>query len=446
MQVGLPSEDPGGTLVQQFSIGPLGERWLPAAFRPVAIDLPDTLVVKSSDTLVADASDVSGLDYVVASKLPPLAGTQFTPAQIAATVGAAAPRRGAVRRTAEDRRDRRDRTDRPAGRRRSRRNHAVRAGRSPPRLLPQVPRSVYDTSVGSLDNGSAILEFLRTKRGFCVQFASAYAVMARSLGIPARVAVGFTPGAFVDGRYHVTSHDAHAWPEIYLTGIGWTHLFDPTPAQSGAASGGSQLPNDTAADVAATTTPPVTTAPTVTSPPAAGGSSGTPQSPGTTPVTPTLTPATAPSSGDALGPWLVVIVVLVGLLLLSGAYVGAVLVAKRRRRDRRRHAADPALVVAGAWEEALDRLREADLAADPALTANEVARSVPVDLAPPTAHPLRDLARAYSAARYSDGATGPDDARDAWTSLGELEVALDDGVSWTRRWRRRLDPSTFTHR
>jgi hypothetical protein len=142
----------------------------------------------------------------------------------------------------------------------------------------------------------------------------------------------------------------------------------------------------------------------------------------------------------------VVIVVLVGLALLVGAYVAAVLVAKRRRRDRRRGAADPALVVAGAWEEALDRLREADLATDPALTANEVARTVPHELGPPTAQPLRDLARVYSTARYSNGSTGADDARDAWTSLGELEVALEDDVSWTRRWRRRLDLSTFTRR
>ena len=231
--------------------------------------------------------------------------------------------------------------------------------------------------------------------------------------------------------------------EIYLSGIGWTHLFDPTPAQSGTRRA-ERLPNDTAADVTATTIPPVSTAPPLTSPrPEAGAPERRRR--GTTPVTPTLA-RSAPSSGDTLGPWLVVIVVLVALLLLVGVYVGAVLVAKRRRRDRRRHTADPALVVAGAWQEALDRLREADLPADPAMTANEVARAVPVDLGPPTAQPLRDLARAYSTARYGDGAIGPDDAREAWTSLDELEVALDDGVSWTRRWRRRLDLSTFTRR
>jgi hypothetical protein len=52
----------------------------------------------------------------------------------------------------------------------------------------------------------------------------------------------------------------------------------------------------------------------------------------------------------------------------------------------------------------------------------------------------------YSAARYGDAATGPDDAHEAWTSLDDLERALDDGVPWARRWRRRLGLSTFTRR
>jgi hypothetical protein len=52
----------------------------------------------------------------------------------------------------------------------------------------------------------------------------------------------------------------------------------------------------------------------------------------------------------------------------------------------------------------------------------------------------------YGAARYGDGTLAPDDARDAWESLDELEDALDDGVMWARRWRRRLDPSTLVRR
>ncbi|MGH8938961.1 MAG: transglutaminaseTgpA domain-containing protein, partial [Actinomycetes bacterium] len=72
------------------------------------------------------------------------------------------------------------------------------------------------------DNGSqAIAAFLRTRRGYCVQFSSTMAVMARQLGIPARVAVGFTAGTSQLGTRLVSLHDAHAWPELYFEGIGW---------------------------------------------------------------------------------------------------------------------------------------------------------------------------------------------------------------------------------
>ena len=67
MQVGLPTDHAGARFEQHFAIGPLGERWLPAAYKPVAISLADTLVVRSSDTIVTDADDVSHLRYQVVS-------------------------------------------------------------------------------------------------------------------------------------------------------------------------------------------------------------------------------------------------------------------------------------------------------------------------------------------------------------------------------------------
>lgn len=76
--------------------------------------------------------------------------------------------------------------------------------------------------------------FLVTKRGYCTQFASAMVMMARSEGIPARVAVGFLPGTQNgSSSYQVRAADAHAWPELYFPGMGWTR-FEPTPgARSG---------------------------------------------------------------------------------------------------------------------------------------------------------------------------------------------------------------------
>ncbi|MEU8485986.1 DUF3488 and transglutaminase-like domain-containing protein [Streptomyces sp. NPDC048641] len=87
----------------------------------------------------------------------------------------------------------------------------------------------YNTEVQAGSGSSAIARFLKDKEGFCVHFSFSMAAMARTLGIPARVAVGFTPGSpQADGRMSVGLRDAHAWPELYFEGVGWTR-FEPTP-------------------------------------------------------------------------------------------------------------------------------------------------------------------------------------------------------------------------
>ncbi len=70
------------------------------------------------------------------------------------------------------------------------------------------------------------------KKGFCMYYASAEVLMLRSVGIPARMAVGFAEGIFNEdeNRYVVTRKDAHAWPEVYFPGIGWVE-FEPTGNQ-----------------------------------------------------------------------------------------------------------------------------------------------------------------------------------------------------------------------
>ncbi|MFE0452675.1 DUF3488 and DUF4129 domain-containing transglutaminase family protein [Streptomyces sp. NPDC058914] len=89
----------------------------------------------------------------------------------------------------------------------------------------------YDTEVQVGSGTDAIARFLRDKQGFCVHFSFAMAAMARTLGIPARVAVGFAPGSpQADGSVAVNLKDAHAWPELYFEGVGWTR-FEPTPTR-----------------------------------------------------------------------------------------------------------------------------------------------------------------------------------------------------------------------
>ncbi len=92
----------------------------------------------------------------------------------------------------------------------------------------------YSTNVVSGNDASYLEQFLRDKVGYCEQFAATMALMARTLGIPARVAVGFTQGAPLgDGRWQVTVRDAHAWPELWLDGAGWVR-FEPTPRSDSA--------------------------------------------------------------------------------------------------------------------------------------------------------------------------------------------------------------------
>ncbi|MGK5449474.1 transglutaminaseTgpA domain-containing protein [Streptomyces radiopugnans] len=89
----------------------------------------------------------------------------------------------------------------------------------------------YDTQVKAGSGSAAIARFLEDREGFCVHFAFSMAAMARTLDIPARVAVGFTAGASDGGGgMAVGLQDAHAWPELYFEGVGWTR-FEPTPSR-----------------------------------------------------------------------------------------------------------------------------------------------------------------------------------------------------------------------
>lgn len=79
----------------------------------------------------------------------------------------------------------------------------------------------------------AIAEFLDVREGYCIHFASAFAVMARTLDMPSRIVVGYLPGSAMsdavmgDRVYSVMASQLHAWPEVFFAGIGWIP-FEPT--------------------------------------------------------------------------------------------------------------------------------------------------------------------------------------------------------------------------
>src|SRR5262249_28622476 len=126
-----------------------------------------------------------------------------------------------------------------------------------PRLDPRIPalaRSVSEPSESNYDRARKIEDYLSSKYGYtldlpgprpdplayflferkkghCEYFASAMAVMLRSIGIPARMVNGFRGGEYNDltGSYIVRESNAHSWVEAYFPEFGWV-TFDPTPA------------------------------------------------------------------------------------------------------------------------------------------------------------------------------------------------------------------------
>ncbi len=94
----------------------------------------------------------------------------------------------------------------------------------------------YDEDVDYSGRSDALSAFLEERRGFCQQFSSAFALLARTLGLPSRVAVGFTPGdptvdADGDVEFVVRGRHAHALAEVHFAGIGWVP-FEPTPSEA----------------------------------------------------------------------------------------------------------------------------------------------------------------------------------------------------------------------
>ncbi|MGQ0466532.1 MAG: transglutaminase family protein [Sporichthyaceae bacterium] len=108
---------------------------------------------------------------------------------------------------------------------------AVEIGRRLQDYFANPKNTFYDQEVTG-SGQDAILAYLNTKHGYAEQTASTMAVMARLLGVPSRLAVGFTAGsAGPGGTWKISAHDSHAWPELFLPEVGWTR-FEPTPARA----------------------------------------------------------------------------------------------------------------------------------------------------------------------------------------------------------------------
>jgi transglutaminase-like putative cysteine protease len=226
------------------------------------------------DEVVGRRPTTSGMTYTMTAQVP-----SWTPAELAAA-GAGSPdamaRNLAVPRT--------DRTD--AIRQAAREvigdadtNYARAVALQ--KYFRDSRNFTYDTSVPTAVSEDAVWDFLQERRGYCVHFATAMVMMARTLGIPARIAVGFLPGPAAGDSYTVSGKQVHAWPELYFEGAGWVR-FEPTPAiQTGAAptwTDPANAPAPTASPSSEKNNSPATPLPTATSGPVsnrAGGATST---------------------------------------------------------------------------------------------------------------------------------------------------------------------------
>ncbi|MFE7318564.1 DUF3488 and DUF4129 domain-containing transglutaminase family protein [Streptomyces sp. NPDC057555] len=297
----------------------------------------------------------------------------------------------------------------------------------------------YNTEVRAGSGTEAIARFLADKEGFCVHFSFSMAAMARTLGIPARVAVGFTPGTRQpDGTTSVGLKDAHAWPELYFQGVGWTR-FEPTPSRG-------TVPDYAYPDAAQPTGPGgPDRAPAPSTVPSAGpptapscGPGERRKGPGCVAVA-SIPPATPPGGGPA--PWTLALGALAALLVVA---LPAVPLLWRARVRTRRLAgggpgADPTTHTLAVWQELLDTGWDHGIVPDESLTPRTAAARIirTGNLPPEAADAARRIATAVEQALY---APQPTPAAGLAADVRQVHAGLRDGAPRALRLRARFAP------
>jgi len=289
----------------------------------------------------------------------------------------------------------------------------------------------YSTENSRGSGMPALREFLLdNKTGYCEQFATGMALLARIVGIPSRVGIGFLPGqSGKDGQYTVRMHDMHAWPELYFQGWGWIR-FEPTPAARVATTPDWTIPANP--DPTSPTTAPSTAAITP-------GAQDTPgiDKPRHDPNLPDQSGIPIVDSGNwfTRGGGQAIAGGLGVLLLLSIPWIIRTLTRRRRfTRPPGRAAAE------GLWEEIRDTSRDLGLDWSDVSTPRQTGQWL-VSKLPDETHPaaLR-LARGIEALRYA-GDANP--SLDVTKEAAAVRKALWAQAPRRRRWRARLLPPSW---
>jgi transglutaminase-like putative cysteine protease len=403
----------------------LEAHWLPVDSEPATVKVGgDWLYDSLSGTIFSAKDDTRGVKYTTTS-----VALQPTAAQLSATVppGPALNEDLALPSSLSPAVTRL--TKKIAGKATS----AYQAALAIQNYLAEGNRFVYDTSAKASTGPDPLASFLfTTKRGFCQQFSTAMAVMARIMGIPSRVAVGFTRGTKrPDGSWLVTTHDAHAWPELYFQGVGWVP-FEPTPRGDGQAVtpayatpgghvGGDPTPNSSRVNQKPTGAD-VGKQPLGIRRNAAGGAGGT--------------VALATTRHHSTKSSLVELVLL--LIALALVLPGSVRLLWRGSRQYRMRT--PARAAEAAWEElrgvALDLHAPWDEMFSPRQAAAALVRVIPRDRS--LSEALGRVALAEERARYArdPGPAGPE----LWADVDRVARALRHRLEPMQRLRYRVFP------
>ena len=297
------------------------------------------------------------------------------------------------------------------------------------------PRFTYSLDAPDGDgqnNLQVIASFLDSGEGFCLHYASAFAVLGRALGVPTRIALGYrTSDGQAGDTYVVTNRDLHAWTEAYLYGVGWVP-FDVTPGQGGLpeASIGRTLieqdePDSTQQDAttpASPLTPDTSVQPDTPAQQADGGDNR--HGDATDPVQHALAQVVAAARQAAP-------------FAGAAAIIAAILLGPRAIR-RARHAwrmravagaaSQPARAAEAAWSEMLHMARTHDVAWPAHATEEDIAGAV-VKRAPRASDAARVLADAVCRARYDQPDNFIKDAAALQRALSDLRAALGEPSS-----------------
>ncbi|GAA3540245.1 hypothetical protein GCM10022419_020420 [Nonomuraea rosea] len=383
---------------QKVTFNGLPGTWLPAAERPVEVGGVRGLAVDpESGSLLAGTKPVKGFSYEVTSRVAKpskddlLAAAPVTDPGL--TAFPAGPQEKLFRRLAQEATKGADVPIKQAYRLQS----YLRTNAS------------YDVTAPPGHSLKGLEFFLQTThRGTSEQFASTFALMARTLGLPSRVVVGFRPGQVSGGVYHVKSGHVMAWAEIKFDKLGWRPFY-PTPGRSGAKDDHEVASSaiEESEELEGEFTQGGSDRPKTTQPQATGNGE---------------------EPGSGLSPW-VVAAVAGGVLLAGYAGVAAALPWWRRRGRRQGHG--PEQRVLGAWRQTCDDL---GLRGQDALTAEDIVIRHSGDI---SAH-LRPLAEISNFVRYAPEAVTEAAATAAWQRSDAIRRAVRTATPFTIRLRNRL--------